>query len=105
MRSLEECNWCKTTPHIERKISKYMPEEYKHRCSACHEQFWEEHSVCDICDCLIHLETDAEGFLESMCSVCRSTNPFIVSQTTYHSISKAIDAPGAPGALTLKEKK
>ena len=42
MKSKEECKWCMSTQHIERKISPEMPEEFKYRCSACHEAWADE---------------------------------------------------------------
>lgn len=42
MKKKEDCTWCMSTQHIERKIGEGMPEEYKYRCSACHEIWAEE---------------------------------------------------------------
>lgn len=41
MKNKEDCPWCMSTQHIERKICEGMPEEFKYRCSACHEE-WAE---------------------------------------------------------------
>lgn len=68
MRKKEECNWCMSTQHIIRKISNFVPEEFKNRCSACHEKFWEEHNICDNCDKLFNNENAANTSLNCFCS-------------------------------------
>ncbi len=49
MRKKEDCTWCMSTQHIERKIGSGQPEEFKFRCSACHELWNEENRECDGC--------------------------------------------------------
>jgi hypothetical protein len=61
MKKKEDCSWCKSTSDIERTTSHYMPEEYRYRCSACHEAFWEDHAVCDFCDSVFSFEERAEA--------------------------------------------
>jgi hypothetical protein len=58
MRAKEECSWCMSTQHIEREIGPDMPEEFKFRCSACHEEWTESHINCDKCDRLIDLDSE-----------------------------------------------
>jgi len=42
MKKKEDCRWCLATQHIKRDVPEHMPIEYEYRCSACHEQFYEE---------------------------------------------------------------
>ena len=42
MKPKEECKWCMATQHIIRDIDDDIPEEMKHRCSACHETWRED---------------------------------------------------------------
>jgi hypothetical protein len=76
MRTKEECRWCMSTQHIERKISPQMPEEFKFRCSACHEMWAEEYRDCDFCGNLV--ESDSSDYTvdrdtgTTKCNVCHS---------------------------------
>jgi hypothetical protein len=64
VKNKEDCQWCMNTQHIDRKIFGNMPDEYRFRCSGCHEEWAESHVECDMCMkllCLDDYDTYAYG--------------------------------------------
>lgn len=72
MRSKEECKWCMSTQDIIRKIRPDMPEEFKHRCSACHEQWDESHMDSDSCNKIIDLDVTLMHYNKLTCMYIRN---------------------------------
>lgn len=81
MRTKEECDWCMSTQHIERKIEPPMPEEFKHRCSACRELWDETHAECDCCHRVVDLEKEIlhkDRYVDVyLCPDCKDRHGFI----------------------------
>lgn len=100
-----------STPTIKRAISPLMPEEFEYRCSACHEQFWEEVRHCDNCSGPICLEDPTAGFTyyekthEYVCKLCiaSSTGGSLTKQQFDVVIKTLENAPVATGEDTLKK--
>lgn len=81
MRKKEDCNWCMSTQHIERKAEPPMPEEFKHRCSSCHEQWVETHMECDCCHKIVDLEEEImhhDKYVDVyLCHECKDKHGYI----------------------------
>ena len=81
MRTREECSWCMSTPDIKRKVSPGMPEEFKYRCSACHEMWGETHIECDCCHAFIEIGSSGihyDKYVDMyICHECKDKHGFI----------------------------